>query len=225
MSLIGAVVVPAAPALLPGLGGLADPLRDVREAARRSIESACAAAPIASLIAVSGQGEGPSEWPIDAPSGAARFTTGRVPHGALPAGLEIARMLLPEGRSARLVGVAQDAAPQECLAVGRDLVADGPVVLVVVADGSATRTLKAPGHFDERAEAFDATIARALAEVDGPALAAIDPDLASALWCRGRAALQVLAGAVEGSESPLRGQVDLDEAPYGVGYFVARWSS
>ena len=36
-------------------------------------------------------------------------------------------------------------------------------------DGSACRTLKAPGYLDERAAAFDAEVARALgaADVDG----------------------------------------------------------
>ncbi|WP_370892056.1 hypothetical protein [Janibacter sp. GXQ6167] len=225
MSLRGAVVIPAAPALLPGLGGTADPLRGVREIARGAVESLCATAPDASVVVVSGQDDGPTEWAWEAPSGAARFTTGRVSPGALPAGLEIGRMVLPEGRTARLIGIHHDASPRACGDLGRALVAEGPVVLVVVADGSATRTVKAPGHFDERAEAFDAEIARALAAVDAPALAELDPALASELWCRGRAALQVLAGAAEGSESPLRGQVQLDEAPYGVGYFVATWSA
>ncbi|MBM6545309.1 hypothetical protein JNO54_04030 [Janibacter sp. YIM B02568] len=241
MTLVAAAVVPAAPALLPGLGGAADPLAELRDRARATLAAAVAADPEAQVVVVCGATnlEGGLarrpvrlEWATDAPSGAARFTTGRVPAGALPTGLEIGRELLGDDVAARFVSVADDAAARECASLGAALVRGRPTVLAVVADGSATRTVKAPGHLDERAEGFDARIARALAEVDGQALLAIDPMLADALWCRGRAALQVLAGALgmpdarDGAPlaSPgLIGDVTLDEAPYGVGYLVATW--
>ena len=41
--------------------------------------------------------------------------------------------------------------------LGREAV-DGAAAVLVVANGSACRTEKAPGHLDERAEGFDATI-------------------------------------------------------------------
>ena len=69
------------------------------------------------------------------------------------------RELVADPAAARLVSVADDAAPGECAALGAALAGAGPVVLVVVADGSATRTVKAPGHLDERAAGFDASIA------------------------------------------------------------------
>ncbi|GAA3608513.1 class III extradiol dioxygenase subunit B-like domain-containing protein [Marihabitans asiaticum] len=232
MTLVAAAIVPAAPALLPRMGGAADPLRPLRQVSREAVADAVASAPGAGVVVVSGWGHSDSggaarrpvrrDWPLDAPSGAERFTTGQVPPGALPTGLEIGRQLLADGTEARLVSVADDAAPHECLALGADLVADGPTVLVVVADGSAKRTVKAPGHLDERAEGFDAGLSRALAAADADALAALDPVLADELWCRGRAALQVLAGAAGGS--PFAPSVDHDEAPYGVGYLVATWT-
>ena len=230
MSLVAAAVVPAAPALLPGIGGAADPLAELREHAREAVTAAVAADPAARVVVVTaashpegGLARRPVrlEWPGDAPSGAARFTTGRVPVGALPTGLEIGRELLGDDVAARLVSVADDAAAGECASLGAALVRGGPTVLVVVADGSATRTVRAPGHLDERAEGFDAGIARALAEVDGEALLALDPVLADALWCRSRPALQALSGALGGSV--LVGDVRVDEAPYGVGYLVATW--
>src|SRR6185437_11526524 len=66
------------------------------------------------------------------------------------------------------------------------------VAFLVMADGSARRTLKAPGYLDDRAEPFDDEIARALAAVDTKSLAAIDPTAASDLLAAGRAPWQVL---------------------------------
>lgn len=230
MSLVAAAVVPAAPALLPGVGGSADPLADVRAVAVEAVARAVAVDPAARIVVVSGavhheggRGRRPVRrtWPGVAPSGAARYSTGRVLPGALPAGLEIGRELVGGRWEATLVSVAEDAAAVECARLGADLVAERPVVLVVVADGSATRTVKAPGHLDQRAEGFDARLAEALESVDGEALLAVDPVLAEELWCRGRAALQVLGGAAEGSI--LAGEILLDAAPFGVGYLVATW--
>lgn len=93
--------------------------------------------------------------------------------------------------------------------------------LLVVANGSATRTEKAPGHFDERAAAFDAAIGKALADGDPANLAAIDLDLADALWALPDAdVLRTLGGRVRRVSSV---QVDYDDAPYGVQYWVVRW--
>lgn len=243
MTLVAAAVVPAAPALLPGVGGAADPLADLREVARTAVGSAVAIDAAAQVVVVTaathpegGLARRPVrlEWPQGAPSGSARYTTGRVPVGALPAGLDIGRELVAGPAAARLVSVADDAAPGECAALGAALVGAGPVVLVVVADGSATRTVTAPGHLDERAAGFDASIARALGEVDAERLLEIDPVLADELWCRGRAALQVLAGAsgmpAARPGAPLAspglvGDVAYDDAPFGVGYLVATWLS
>jgi hypothetical protein len=97
---------------------------------------------------------------------------------------------------------------------------DGPGMLVV-ANGSATRTEKAPGHLDERAAAFDAAIGRALAEGDQAALGAIDPALAEELWAMPDAdVLRRLVGRV-GPVTEV--QVDYDDDPYGVQYWVVRW--
>ena len=67
--------------------------------------------------------------------------------------------------------------------------------LLVVGDGAATHTEKAPGYLDERAGPFDDAVAAALATADPAALAALDPALAADLWAAGRAPWQVLAGA------------------------------
>ncbi|WP_377274056.1 class III extradiol dioxygenase subunit B-like domain-containing protein [Peterkaempfera sp. SMS 1(5)a] len=113
--------------------------------------------------------------------------------------------------------------PEECLRIGAELAASAPrTALLVLGDGSACRSLKAPGYLDERAEPFDASVAAALLAADTRALAALSPARAAELQAGGRAVWQVLAGAAEGAG--LGGRLLCDEAPYGVGYFVASWS-
>ncbi len=122
------------------------------------------------------------------------------------------------------LGVGEPLAAERCIEVGRELAGRAErMALLVMGDGTACRTLKAPGYLDERAAPFDAEVARALAAADTGALAALDEELAYELKAAGRAPLQVLAGAAEGAS--LKGELRYDEAPYGVGYFVASWSS
>lgn len=220
MSIVAAVVVPAAPALLPGIGGAADPLSDLRARARRLVAETVSATKGETRLVVVGAGPSSGTWPADAPSGAARFTTGRVPAGALPTALEVGRDLAPSsGGEPVLRSVAAEASPQECAALGRDLAGGAATVLVVVADGPATLTDKAPGHLQPDAAPFAEGLGRALAAADTTALAALDPATCERLWMRGRPALQVLASAGGG----LRGEVLADEAPFGVQYLLARW--
>jgi aromatic ring-opening dioxygenase LigB subunit len=96
------------------------------------------------------------------------------------------------------------------------------VGLLVMGDGSACRSEKAPGYLDERAAAFDASVAAALAAADTAALTTLDEGLAAELRAVGRASWQVLAGAAEGTG--LTGTLLYEGAPFGVGYFVATWS-
>lgn len=143
----------------------------------------------------------------------------------MPLSLTAAAWLLgriPVDAPVSALAVAADADAAECLASGAALVAgDERIALLVMGDGTACRTEKAPGYLDPRAEAYDAAVARALADADVTALAGLDPDLSDDLWVAGRAAWQVLAGAADGVG--LSGRVTYDDAPYGVGYFVAVW--
>jgi len=90
--------------------------------------------------------------------------------------------------------------------------------LLVVANGSAKRTEKAPGHFDERAEAFDAALGTALRSGDLDALHGIDRALADELWADVGALVRL-----DDLGSVTDVQVDYDDAPYGVQYWVVRW--
>ncbi|MGW2561929.1 class III extradiol dioxygenase subunit B-like domain-containing protein [Streptomyces sp. NPDC001514] len=166
-----------------------------------------------------GSGEPGSKAPGAPGSGAAERP--------LPASLAVAAWLLERVRWADApvegLGVDQELAAERCAETGRELAALAPrVALLVMGDGSACRTLKAPGYLDERAAAFDAGAARALGAADTAALKALDGSLAYELKVAGRAPWQVLAGAAEGTD--LAGQLLYEDAPYGVGYFVAAWS-
>jgi len=98
----------------------------------------------------------------------------------------------------------------------------GPATaLLVIGDGAAAHTEKAPGYLDERAGPFDDAVAAALAAADPAALAALDPVLAAELWVAGRAPWQVLAGATR--DGTWRGELLHSSRPLGVGYHVAVW--
>lgn len=92
-------------------------------------------------------------------------------------------------------------------AVGATEVDADETGLLVVGNGSATRTEKAPGHLDERAAGFDAALR---ASFDG-----IDLALADELWAD--------AACLGGLPPLAEGDVRYDDAPYGVQYWVAVW--
>ena len=96
--------------------------------------------------------------------------------------------------------------------------------LLVLGDGSARRSEKAPGYLDERAEGFDAGIAAALASGDPARLAALDAALGGHLLAAGVDAWHRTAVRLEGGGSgAFHAEVTYDDAPFGVGYFVATW--
>lgn len=97
----------------------------------------------------------------------------------------------------------------------------GVTDLLVLGNGSATRTEKAPGHLDERAAAFDAALGAALAAADGAALADLDLGLAAALWAEA-GPLQALGEVLRTGAPGWRAEVTYDDAPYGVQYWVVR---
>lgn len=92
-------------------------------------------------------------------------------------------------------------------AAGAEVVAAGETGVLVVGNGSAKRTEKAPGHLDERAAGFDEALRRSFA--------GIDPVLAEELW----ADTACLAGLPSLADAEVR----YDDAPFGVQYWVALW--
>lgn len=96
-----------------------------------------------------------------------------------------------------------------------------PTTLVVMADGSARRGEKAPGHLHPDAVAFDERIELALRSGDAEALAALDPEVGEELWCEGVPGLRVLGELAR--DRAVVAYVSYSEAPYGVAWWVARW--
>ena len=88
-------------------------------------------------------------------------------------------------------------------------------------DGSARRTVKAPGYLDAAAEPFDAAVAAALAAGDAAALAALDAAEGDRLLAAGVPTWRAVGAALAGRRSTAR--LHYDDAPFGVGYLVADW--
>lgn len=128
-------------------------------------------------------------------------------------------------RVARHLLAGRGPAPEEWVAgpgVAEALrVVSAPAALLVMADGSASRGEKAPGHLHPEAVPFDDSVERALRSADTAALAGLDPRLAREVWCDGVAAFHVLAGVAQGRA--VRTEVTYADAPYGVAWWVARW--
>lgn len=123
--------------------------------------------------------------------------------------------------------VPADASPRWCAMLGAELrreldAASEDWGVLVLADGANTLTAKAPGSFDQRAEAVQRGIDDALAAADVDALANLEADLCAAVGARGRAAWQVLAGVVGADTITATELYRL--APFGVGYYVGTWS-
>ncbi|MGP3943121.1 MULTISPECIES: class III extradiol dioxygenase subunit B-like domain-containing protein [Streptomyces] len=249
--LIAAAVCPCPPLLVPEVAaGAAPELDGLRAACAEAVRALAAARPERLIVVGPAEraGRGPHAQgaagsfrgfgvevevrlaapPADGASGG-DDAAGQAPSPSLPLSLAVAAWLLEHAGWDPAVpveglGVGEPLAAERCIEVGRELAGRAErMALLVMGDGTACRTLKAPGYLDERAAPFDAEVARALAAADTGALAALDEELAYELQAAGRAPLQVLAGAAEGA--PLKGELRYDEAPYGVGYFVASWSS
>jgi hypothetical protein len=158
---------------------------------------------------------------VDAP---ARHHDG-LPH--LPLSLTVARWLLDrvgwQGPVA-LQEVAAHTEPEACAALGARLAEEygGRTAWLVAGDASTRRGESSPGTHDSRAMDFDARVSYALEVGDPAVLASLDPALAAELGASGRAAWQVLAGAV-GERKVVRSLLRYDAAPHGVGYLAAGW--
>lgn len=232
--LIAAAVCPHPPLLVPEMAGAAagelDGLRAACDEAIRRLLGADT-----KLLLVVGGAERAAEYGPDGrcdlrPYGADLVCGGRPGGPSLPLSLSIGAWLLsrhPQEADldrVRYQALAFDTPAAECLRLGEQA-ADraGRVGLLVMGDGSACRSEKAPGYLDERAEGYDTEVARALGHADAAALAALDPGLSAELGAAGRAAWQFLAGAARAAGGGYDAELLAHQAPYGVGYFVASW--
>lgn len=220
MTVAEVVFVPSAPLLVPAVaGGAVAADAQMRDATLAMTATALAGREHVVVVAA---GSPAGEWSAAATwdfSGFGVPRPGTAGQMRLPWALGIGAWLLDEcdwRGSRRYVGVA--AQPSADSSVGEVATA-----VIVVADGSACRTEKAPGYLDDRAEAFDAGIETALRRGDIAALAGTDEVLAGELLCRSVPAWRWLAAAA-GATSVVDAAVMFAAAPYGVAYFVAGWT-
>jgi hypothetical protein len=231
-----AAICPPAPLLARELTGLDPVVPELRQACAAAVERLVRAGP--GVIAVVGPGRRTATWPADgrldltpfAPALGAQdgqqgpalgAQDGQGP--ALPLSLGLGVRLLDEAGyrgTRRLQSIGQDEPAAACLRLGAGLRSLGDRVgLLVMADGSACRSLRAPGYLDPRAAAFDAAIERAVRDGDPGALRAMDPGLAAELLAGARPAWQVLAGAMPGRLPAT--EILYADVPFGVFYLVA----
>jgi hypothetical protein len=208
--IVAAALCASPPLLHPALTG--------RDAVVPELRSACAEAVARLLrsdpevVVVVGPAPAAGEWEPDGRFDSAAFAPGAVSgvvsgvvsggagRGSLPLSLGLGAMLLDQAGydgPRRLIAVSPDEVTSACAALGAELAAGtARTALLVMGDGSARRSLKAPGHLDPRAEPFDAQVERAVRDGRLGALLKLDEELARDLMVTGRPAWQVLAGAM-----------------------------
>jgi hypothetical protein len=225
-----AVLCPWPPLLVRELTGADPVLPELRAACAEAVAALLRDRP--EMVAVAGPGPVTAPWPGDGRLNAAAFggpraadpdpATARRP--VLPPAPGIGAYLLDQAayRGERVIwSVSADEPVAGCRKLGADLAGrDTRTALLAIGDGSARRGPRAPGHFDERAAAFDAEVERAVRASDTRALLDLDPGLARELMATGRPAWQVLAGALE-TAAAVSVTVQYAGDPFGVAYLVA----
>ncbi len=177
----------------------------------------------------------------------------------LPLSLAVGAWLLDQAgfagrRLARSVDPAAE--PAACRSYGRRLIEDvrclprlpnarAPrVLLLALADGSASRSPGAPRGLHPAAAPFDAAVAAAILRGDPSALLRLDRRSAAEVSCSGWAVWQTVAAVARpadmqqitytprpattdqqyvGSQPHWQGDLLFDDAPFGVGYLVGGW--
>ena len=167
-------------------------------------------------------------WPPAAPPADGADPTGGADPVALPLSLAIGKWLLSSARQrirpsqVGWWGIATDAPPAQCQALGEKIAALAPrVALLAMGDGPGCRARGVPGAVEPAADRYDDRVRAALAEPDPGVLAALDPKASDDLFASGRAAWQVAAGAAGGGD--FTAVVGYAATPFEVTYFAASW--
>jgi len=238
--IVAAALCPAPPLLVRELTGIDQVVPELRVACLAAAAELAAAIP--DVIVVVGPAQQTRTWAEgtlelskfapgvrSAATKAADATPGAGSQGVLasapdlPTSLGIGAWLLTEAGYAGdriLWSVGHDEPTARCADVGAEFPSVRErVALLVMADGSARRTLKAPGYLDDRSAGFDASVEHAIRDGELDLLLSIDAGLARELMASGRPAWQVLAGAMRGRM--VTSEIRYCDAPFGVAYLVA----
>lgn len=222
---VAVAFVPSTPLLVPEVAGrAAEDTADLRAACVAAVAAALAGDPDVVVVVGGADPDGPQDGAGNAgtlrgfgvdravPFGGTVRSDGGRPSLALSLG---AWLLDAAGWTGDRLGVGPDGL------AGALADRTASVAVLAVADGSARRTLKAPGYLDEDAEPFDAAVASALARGDAAGLAALDAEAGERLLAAGTATWRAVGAALAGR--PARARLHYDAAPHGVGYVVADW--
>lgn len=216
--IVGAVLCPHPPLLFRELTGRTDPAPELRDACHDVLTKALQAAP--ELVVVVGAHDEPGMWEGDV--AVQPYGTGQK--GSLPLCVGVGRRLLDEcgwTGPTELATLGWDAKDDAVDALADVLSrSEARTLVLAMGEGSTRRGDKAPGYLDERSFPFDAAVAEALRTGDADALRSLDVGLAEDLMVLGRTAFRVLGALGE----PDQAELVYDDDPFGVAYFVARWS-
>ncbi|HEX6931889.1 MAG TPA: hypothetical protein VF162_07095, partial [Streptosporangiaceae bacterium] len=194
--IVAAALCPAPPLLVRELTGARQVAADLRYACLAAVTELVAADP--DVVAVVGAAERTGAWSDGAAFDLARYAPGlallagqesqrggepsqppRAGEACMPSSLGVGAWLLDHaGGAARRIlrAVGADEPASRCAGIGAELAgASGRVALLVMADGSARRGLRAPGYLDERSARFDAEVESAVRAGRLDALLDVDP--------------------------------------------------
>jgi hypothetical protein len=226
-AVVAVAFTPTPPVLLPAVEGRATPeTTALRRACAEAVVRMLAVRPEVVVVVGGGPGPGVRFGPGDV--GDLRGFgvdlqipfAGRARPGSrtVPLAHAVGAWLLDEaGFAGTRVGVG----PADLGRLVREL--PGPLGVLAVGDGSARRSVKAPGYLDEEAGSFDAAVAAALISGDARALAGLDVGRADRLLASGARTWQAVGEVLAGMDISAR--LHLDAAPFGVGYLAADWTA
>ena len=223
--IVAAELCASPPLLHPALTGRDVVLPELRAACAEAVARLLGEDP--ETVVVVGPAVATGEWEPDGVLDSTAFAPGAASggsgRGSLPLSLGLGAMLLDQAGyegPRRLLAVSADEVTSACAALGAELAVGATrMAMLVMGDGSARRSLKAPGHLDPRAEPFDAQVEQAVRDGRLGALLKLDEALARDLMATGRPAWQVLAGAIP--NDALVTEVLYRDDPFGVAYLVA----
>lgn len=236
---VAAAVCPHPPALVPELStGASGDLDVVRSACDNAVRRMLATRP--RLVVCVGVGSTAERWDGTATGSFAAYGVdlragGNRASGAgsrglappvLPLPLTVGAWLLDRAgyRGPRAYDTASSAWPAaRCLRHGRELGTEADTVgLLVLADGPAPGRERAPGDREPSVPGWDSRLGAWLGSGDLDSLRGLEPGRAVGVIEPGRVAWRVLAGAADGAV--LETVLLVEQAPYGVPYFVASWT-
>jgi hypothetical protein len=116
-----------------------------------------------------------------------------------------------------------DGAPPQVAAAARGLTVPADCGVLVVGDGTATRTEKSPGHYAAGAIALDDGLANALRTGDSQVFDGLPESADTEYLLDGRCAWQGAMAVCRPYGPPSATELLNYQAPHGVAYFVATW--